>query len=66
MSLQFAWIDALIEILREDWQDAETSPDEIEAGFREALYDAIIGNVRPIESLWDDLDVSDESEISDS
>lgn len=48
--------DALVEMLRDDWQDADTSPDEIEANFREAWHDALTGNVLPIESLWDGLD----------
>lgn len=48
--------DALVEVLRDDWQDADTSADEIEANFREAWHDAMIGNVLPIESLWDELD----------
>jgi hypothetical protein len=45
--------DALVEVLREDWQDADTTPDEIETAFREAWHDAMTGNVRPIDSLWD-------------
>lgn len=48
--------DALVEILRDDWQDADENPDEIEADFREAWHDAMTGNVLPIESLWDRLD----------
>jgi hypothetical protein len=47
--------DALVETLRDDWQDADTSSDEIEASFRKAWHDAMTGNVLPIESLWDAL-----------
>lgn len=48
--------DALVETLHDDWQDADTTPDEIEGNFREAWHDAMTGNVLPIESLWDALD----------
>lgn len=48
--------DALVEALREDWQDTEESAETIEASFREAWHDAMTRNVRPIESLWDELD----------
>jgi hypothetical protein len=51
--------DALVEALRDDWQDADPNADEIEAGFREAWHDAMTGNVLPIESLWDGLDDDD-------
>ncbi|MBZ0301846.1 MAG: hypothetical protein K8J31_19010 [Anaerolineae bacterium] len=51
--------DALVEVLRDDWQNADAIPDEIEAGFREAWHDALTGNVLPIESLWDGLDDDD-------
>ena len=48
--------DTLVEVLRDDWQDADVSADEIEAGFREAWHDAMTGNTLPIETLWDALD----------
>jgi len=48
--------DALVEVLRPDWQDADESADEIETAFREAWHDAMTGNLLPIESLWDALD----------
>jgi hypothetical protein len=51
--------DALVEVLRDDWQDADVSSEEIETDFREALHDALTGNVLPIDSLWDDLDDDD-------
>ncbi len=47
--------DALVEALRDDWQNADISADEIETAFREAWHDAMTGNVLPIESLWDAL-----------
>jgi hypothetical protein len=47
--------DALVEVLRTDWQDADASADEIETAFREAWHDAMTGNVFPIETLWDAL-----------
>ena len=48
--------DELVELLREDWQDADEPADEIENAFRESWHDAMTGNVLPIESLWDALD----------
>ncbi len=48
--------DALVEVLRDDWRDADTSTNEVEASFREAWHDAMTGNILPIESLWDELD----------
>ena len=48
--------DALVEVLRDDWQDADASADEIETTFREAWHEAMTGNVLPIETLWDALD----------
>ena len=48
--------DALVEVLRPDWQDADESADEIETSFREAWHDAMTGNLLPIESLWDAMD----------
>lgn len=48
--------DALVEALRDDWQDADVSADEIETSFREAWHDAMTGNTLPVEALWDDLD----------
>ena len=48
--------DALVEALRDDWQNADISADKIETAFREAWHDAMTGNVLPIESLWDALD----------
>ncbi len=48
--------DELVEALRDDWQDADLSANEIEAGFRQAWHDALTGNALPIESLWDALD----------
>jgi hypothetical protein len=44
--------DALIEILREDWNDADESVHEIETSFREAWHDAMTGRTHPIEILW--------------
>lgn len=48
--------DALVEVLRDDWQDSDVSADEIETTFREAWHDAMTGNTLPVESLWDALD----------
>jgi hypothetical protein len=48
--------DVLVEVLRDDWQDADTGADEIETAFREAWHEAMTGNTFPIESLWDGLD----------
>ena len=45
--------DAIIEMLRPDWQDAEQSAQEIEASFRETWHDALTDNVRPIDELWE-------------
>lgn len=46
--------DALVDMLREDWQDADQSAQEIETSFREAWHDAMTGNALPIETLWDE------------
>lgn len=48
--------DTLVTLLREDWQNADDSPERIEADFREAWHDAMTGKVYPAETLWDDLD----------
>ncbi len=48
--------DELVEVLRDDWQNADTGADEIETNFRESWHEAMTGNVLPIESLWDGLD----------
>ena len=48
--------DALVEVLRDDWQDADASSEEVETTFREAWHEAMTGNVLPIETLWDELD----------
>jgi hypothetical protein len=49
--------DTLVAALRADWQDAESRPEEIEQAFREAWHEAMTGQVLPIESLWDAMDV---------
>jgi len=48
--------DALVEALRDDWQDADVSADEIETNFREAWHHAMTGNTISVEALWDALD----------
>lgn len=48
--------DALVAALRDDWQDADESPEEIGSSFREAWHAAMTGNALPIGSLWDALD----------
>lgn len=48
--------DALVEVLHDDWQNADTSADEIETSFRQAWHEAMTGSIRPVESLWDGLD----------
>lgn len=62
----FTWVNELVEVLRDDWQDADENPDEIEADFRQAWHEAMTGNILPIESLWDEWENSDESEFCDS
>ena len=47
--------DALVEVLRDDWRDADASAHELETSFREAWHEAMTGDVLPIESLWDGL-----------
>jgi hypothetical protein len=48
--------DTLVEVLRVDWHEAESRPEEIENAFREAWHDAMTGHVLPIEALWDEMD----------
>ncbi|HEX2623239.1 MAG TPA: hypothetical protein VHL11_23925, partial [Phototrophicaceae bacterium] len=48
--------DALVDSLRNDWQDADDTPDRIEASFRESWHDAMTGKVQPVESLWEGWD----------
>ncbi|MBL8165775.1 MAG: hypothetical protein JNJ61_27570 [Anaerolineae bacterium] len=48
--------DVLVESLRDDWQDADSTADEIETAFREAWHEAMTGKVLPVDSLWDGLE----------
>ena len=48
--------DALVDVLRDDWQDADSSAVEIESNFREAWHEAMTEKALPIEHLWDGLD----------
>ena len=48
--------DALVEALRDDWQDAEDDADLLESEFRQTWHDAMTGNTRPVNELWDALE----------
>lgn len=52
--------DALVEVLHEDWRDADEDEDLLEAEFRQSWHDAMTGRVFPVERLWDMLDDDDE------
>jgi hypothetical protein len=48
--------DAIVDVLRPDWETADESSEVIEMSLREALHEAMTGKVLPVESLWDRLD----------
>lgn len=48
--------DALVDALRDDWQNTEPSAEEIEHSLRDSWHAAQTGRVLPIENLWDILD----------
>lgn len=48
--------DAFVEALREDWQDAERSADDIEAGFRQGWHEIATGHSLSLDELWASLD----------
>lgn len=48
--------DALAAALRDDWREADEPAEVIEAGFREAWYDAMTAKTYPLEQLWDMLE----------
>ena len=48
--------DELVMALRDDWQDMEAGADSIELSFRESWHEAMTGQTRPIDQLWDEMD----------
>lgn len=48
-------VDALVDALREDWQDAEESPEVLEANLRQSWHEAMTGQTLPISALWEAL-----------
>lgn len=47
--------DALVNHLKDDWQDADEDARVLEAGFRQSWHEAMTGDVSPVETLWDNV-----------